>query len=238
MLDAPQSAQGDCVFGVCDVRNDGHSVDLTGNESSGGGSGGGGGQVGGSDSESAPEPVCNTMSSFLDCYTVTSVGGDELVTVSDIATFRPRPAFDRMQPDGWTIVGLDTNFWGVASTHIVSGTLLGRPADVRFIPIGYAWNYGDGGTRSSGTGGAPWESLGLGEFEPTATSHIYSAPGTYTITLRVTYRAEYRFDSSGWAQVVGTLTVPANDLVVTVGSSAKTVLVDQDCVQNPSGPGC
>ncbi|MBN9607396.1 MAG: PKD domain-containing protein [Actinomycetales bacterium] len=237
MVDAPQSAEGNCVFGICDVRNDGHSVDLTGSESSGGGSGGGGtGQ--GSSTTDVEEP-CDLYDRFGQCMVnVTSVGGDELVTIADIATFRPHPAFDRMQPDGWTIVGLDTNFWGVASTHIVSGTLLGRPAAVRFIPIGYAWNYGDGGTRSSGTGGAPWESLGLGEFEPTATSHIYFAPGTYTITLRVTYRAEYRFDGSGWAQVVGTLTVPANDLVVTVGASAKTVLVDQDCVQNPSGPGC
>lgn len=226
----------------CGAASSGSDVELDGQGSWGStGSGPGPGSGGGSSVSTAtaltpciPQPAAPCH----DDFTVTSDGGDELVTISDIASFRPHPAIDRMQPDGWTIVGLDTNFIASAGQHVVSGTLLGRPADVRFTPIGYSWSYGDGASRASGSPGATWEALGLPEFEPTATSHVYGAPGSYLITLRVTYRAEYRFDGSGWAQVVGTLTVPANDLVVTVGSSAKTVLVDEDCLQNPSGPGC
>ena len=159
------------------------------------------------------------------------------VTIDDVATFIPTPGRQQMEPDGWTVAGLDTNFYAITGSHIVNGTLLGRAADVRFTPASYLWAYGDGASATRSTPGATWASQGIGEFEPTPTSHVYEQIGDYTITLDIVFAAEYRFAGGPWRAVVGTITLPANDLHIRVGT-AKTVLVEHDCLANPSGPGC
>jgi len=159
------------------------------------------------------------------------------VTISDIATFRPQPASAAMQPNQWMIVGLATNFYGTASAHVVDGTLFGGTAQVRFTPIAHNWNYGDGNTATHDTAGTTWAKYKIAEFDPTPTSHSYDEPGNYTITMTVTYAAEYRVAGIGWRNVVGTLTIAAPPLSATAGH-ATTVLVDQDCNANPTGIGC
>ena len=142
-----------------------------------------------------------------------------------------------MEPDGWMIVGLDTNFYSIAGVQIHDGTLLGQPAAVRFTPVQWRWAYGDGASAKYGTPGSAWASHGILEFDPTPTSHVYATRGTYTITLTIDFRAEYQFAGQSWTRISGLLAVPANELVATVGD-AKTVLVERDCAQNPGGPGC
>jgi hypothetical protein len=159
------------------------------------------------------------------------------ITITDIATFTPTPGRQQMEPDGWTIAGLDTNFYAITEPHVVNGTLLGRPADVRFTPIAYLWAYGDGASATRSTRGGTWAAQGIAEFEPTPTSHVYEHLGDYTITLSIAFAAEYRFAGSSWRPVAGTITLPANDLHIRAGT-AKTVLVEHDCLANPSGPGC
>lgn len=159
------------------------------------------------------------------------------VTLNDLALFRPQAAVQYMQPDGWMVVGLPTNFVAVIDRHVVSGTLLGAPAEVRFTPVAYRWRYGDGQAARLGSTGASWKALGLGEFEATPTSHVYRASGTYVIELDVEYTAEYRFAGGAWRALQGVIVLPANDLVATAGG-AVTVLVDRDCATAPAGPGC
>jgi len=163
--------------------------------------------------------------------------GTPTITINDIATFRPTPGRQQMEPDGWTIAGLDTNFYAITDPHVVNGTLLGRPADVRFTPISYRWTYGDGSAAAKSTKGGTWAALGIPEFDPTPTSHVYEQLGDYTITLSITFAAEYRFAGGAWRPVVGTITLPANNLYLRAGT-AQTVLVEHDCNQNPGGPGC
>lgn len=165
-------------------------------------------------------------------------GAATVVMISDIASFAPRAAVQFMQPDGWMVVGLPTNFYAQIDRHVVSGTLLGQPADVRFTPRAYNWSYGDGTTALSGTPGNTWQALGLAEFDPTATSHIYSAEGTYVIDLTVLYTAEYRWAGGAWTPIAGHVELPANPLVAEATSDAVTVLVDRDCTRAPVGPGC
>ena len=180
---------------------------------------------------------CSMIVWARDCVPREAAPAEDPITLQDIAAFRPTPARQQMEPDGWTVAGLDTNFYAITEPHVVPGTLLGRPADVRFTPVAFHWNYGDGSSTTLGTKGGTWAALGIPEFEPTPTSHVYGQLGDYTITLRVSFAAEYRFDGSGWRPIVGQLTLPANDLRIRVGT-AKTVLVDEDCLANPSGPGC
>jgi hypothetical protein len=159
------------------------------------------------------------------------------ITLRDIASFRPTVGQDVMEPNGWMIVGLDTNFYSTAGVHVVNGTLLGQPASVRFTPVAWHWIYGDGSAATRSTHGGTWASQGITEFDPTPTSHIYREPGTYYIDLTIDFRAEYRFSGMPWTRIAGVLTLPANRLVATAGD-AKTVLVEHECTQNPSGPGC
>lgn len=164
-------------------------------------------------------------------------GGPVVVTLRDIASFRPTPPVSVMEPNGWAVVGVPANFVAEASSEVVSGTLLGRTAEVRFTPVGYRWSYSDGAVVESASPGASWTDLGVAEFTPTDTSHVYAERGEYTVTLEVVLSAEYRFGGSGWQPIAGVLAVAGDPVPVLVGE-VDTVLTNGDCRANPSGPGC
>lgn len=159
------------------------------------------------------------------------------ITITELITFRPQTASLDSDTGGVAIAGLPFNPYAQIGQHVVAGTLLGQPAEVRFTPYAYRWDYGDGATARTGTPGASWQTLGLREFDPTPTSHVYAERGTYTLTLTVEYAAEYRYAGSGWIPVAGILTLPAPPMTV-VAADATTVLVSGDCRQVPTGPGC
>lgn len=196
------------------------------------GTGGGNRGGGGAGSATSPGNAPSQDAPGWDDYTVTGP-----IRLSDLVNFRPAPGVDSMEPDGWMIVGLDTNFYATAPVQVQSGTLLDLPAQVRFTPVRYHWKYGDGTTRSASTPGATWAAQGLSEFDRTPTSHVYTASGTYYIDLTIDFAAEYRWASGDWTRISGTIPVPANRLVATAGG-AKTVLVEHECTLNPRGPGC
>ena len=102
---------------------------------------------------------------------------------SDIASFRPTPGVQHMQPDGWTVPGLDTNFYAVTGVHVVNGTLLGQPASVRFTPVAFHWNYGDGTAATRTTKGGTWSALGVHEFDRRRPATSTRHDGRYTIRL-------------------------------------------------------
>jgi hypothetical protein len=213
----------------------GGSVDVIGTTTSpgsGGGSSSGGGSGGGS-SGTGPAIIWKCLE--VTCGSESP--GAAPITLRDIASFRPTPGVQYMQPDGWTVPGLDTNFYAVTDVHIVEGTLLGQSASVRFTPVSWHWSYGDGTAATLPTKGATWGALGVSEFDRTPTSHVYAQEGRYTIRLVIDFRAEYRFAGSPFYPIAGVLPLPANDLHITV-DGAKTVLVEHDCGVNPSGPGC
>ena len=108
---------------------------------------------------------------------------------------------------------------------------------MRFTPVGYRWVHSDGATVASSSPGATWTALGVAEFTPTDTSHVYAASGEYSVTLQVALAAEYRFAGSGWSPIAGTLTIDAAPQRVLVGE-VDTVLTVGDCTAYPSSPGC
>lgn len=239
-----QAASSECsgqdiVFGCVDADVSGNAVTLVGQEVAPGSAGG---AVGASASSPSRPILWLNRQAAVQCAinprpACEASPGIPTITINDIATFRPTPGRQQMEPDGWTVAGLDTNFYAITDPHLVNGTLLGRPADVRFTPVSYRWTYGDGSAAVKSTKGGTWAALGIQEFDPTPTSHVYEQLGDYTITLSITFAADYRFAGSAWRPVVGTITLPANDLYLRVGT-AQTVLVEHDCTQNPGGPGC
>jgi hypothetical protein len=185
------------------------------------------------------EPACQGLPAACEKFVVIPPGGpgNPAVTINDLKNFPATPGTDHMEPNGWMVVGLDTNFYSVVGTEIVNGTLLGQPASVRFTPVSWHWTYGDGTRATRATPGTTWAAQGIPEFDPTSTSHVYRAEGTYFIDLSITFTADYKYATANWTHVFGTITLPANRLEATAGN-AKTVLVNRDCTQNPSGPGC
>jgi len=234
-----QAESGSCITG----QINGGGVDLSGQQSLPG-SRGGAGAPSGSKGNQHPKPkpakpVCHLLPEACPDITVIPPGapGNPSVTISDLRSFPAAPGTDHMEPSGWMIVGLSTNFYSLVGVETVDGTLLGQLATVRFTPVAWHWTYGDGTTATRSTPGTTWAAQGIPQFDPTSTSHVYSTAGTYFIDLSITFTADYRFAGGNWTRVVGTITLPANRLVATAGG-AKTVLVNRDCTQNPGGPGC
>ncbi|MDQ1564207.1 MAG: hypothetical protein QOI14_1158, partial [Actinomycetota bacterium] len=164
-------------------------------------------------------------------------GKGGVITIADLKNFAPHPGIDRMEPNGWAVIGLDTNFYSTIGSELEHDQLLGKTADVRFTPVGWHWSYGDGGSASLATPGASWAATGSQDFDPTPTSHVYLKAGSYTIQLYITFSAQYRYAGGSWKDVIGTIGLSTNPLAITAGS-ARTVLVNHDCQQGPSGPGC
>ncbi|KGJ71948.1 hypothetical protein GY21_18690 [Cryobacterium roopkundense] len=185
----------------------------------------GGSHGGAAPAPAAPLPACPTCTAPI------------ATSVSDLVGFSPQLPTQGMEPNGLAIVGLAANFVAEASAHVVSGTLLGNSAEVRFTPTAFRWDFGDGAGGTSANGGASWDDLGVPEFTDTDTSHIYTVRGDYVSSLSVEYSAEFRVGGSGWQSVTGTLAVAANPLPVVV-RHVKSVLVAHDCIQNPAGIGC
>lgn len=162
------------------------------------------------------------------------------ITIRDVASFRPELATLSSEPNGWAVRGLDANILATGGSSIRTGELFGTVAEVRFTPVAYLFDYGDGSAPlSTSTPGATWAALGLDEFDPTPTSHVYTASGTYTVSLLVDYAAEYRMGGAGaFTPIPGTLAITSAPIDIVVADSAATALVDRDCAANPHGPGC
>lgn len=146
-------------------------------------------------------------------------------TVSDLAAFQPLPPGIIIEPGSWSLPRVPTNIFSSAGAHSQSGTLLGWPIEVRFIPQSFRWSYGDGGSATVSQSGSSW---GSNQFGATATSHVFSVPGTYTVTLQVDYAVSYRFGQGDFVPLAGTVTragPPATLRILRVGS----VLVDEGC---------
>ncbi|MDZ4236394.1 MAG: hypothetical protein U1C73_22170, partial [Dietzia sp.] len=100
------------------------------------------------------------------------------ITIRDVASFRPELATLSSEPNGWAVRGLDANILATGGSSIRTGEFFGTVAEVRFTPVAYLFDYGDGSAPlSTSTPGATWAALGLDEFDPTPTSHVYTASG-------------------------------------------------------------
>ncbi|PPF57501.1 hypothetical protein C5C13_09640 [Clavibacter michiganensis] len=159
------------------------------------------------------------------------------VSLADVAQFVPRDASIRSQPNGWAIVGAPVNLFTDAMPQVVDGQVLGRPAQVRFVPVSFVWDHGDGTSTTVVGPGASWKALGQQDFTPTDTSHVYESIGARQVSLTIAYSPAYRFDGGGWQQIPGTLPVQVGPVAIRV-LEGSTVLVEGACGERDAGPGC
>lgn len=138
------------------------------------------------------------------------------ITAQDVAHFLATVGSIRAEPDGWAVVGVPANYWIEVEPFIVDGTLLGNAAQVRFTPVAYVWDYGDGTRRTTTTGGSSWSALGQEELTATPTSHVFRATGSRTVRVTVAFTAQYRLGAGRWTAVAGEVSAAAPAVPVRV----------------------
>jgi hypothetical protein len=148
----------------------------------------------------------------------------QAVTIADVARFLPATAALHAEPDGWAVVGVPTNFWAEAAPATVAGELLGQPAQVRFRPVAYRFDYGDGTTRTSASPGSSWAALGQEELTRTPTGHVYRERAARQASVTVVWSAAYRFAGGPWTAVAGAVSgaTPPQRMLVVVERTALT----------------
>lgn len=220
----------------------------TPSEEGGVGSGDPGASSGGATAEPSPWDICNSTPGprSAACRSLRPVGvviGGPApatpgwsVTVSDLARFAPSTATVAGEPDNIAIVGLPANFLSSAKTETIPGTILGRALMIRFTPVSFTFDYGDGEQRMSTTPGTAWDASGQAQFTPTDTSHVYKEPGTYTVSAIVTYSADIDL-GTGWIPINGQLNGSHASQQIRV-MKARTALVQNTCTERPGAPGC
>lgn len=239
----------------CEISNAGSQIDIAGSMTIPGGSNDSGSRGGsdyfdgeeygdGGDDSGAPNTPCDGGQFGRCSYEVGLIenptGANPAtppdVTIADLASFRPATPTLTGQPAGFGVVGMPTNFTAAASEQQLTGTILGWRVVVNFTPAGYIFDYGDGTSQQTATGGATWEQLGQAQFTPTATSHVYRARGTYSTSVTAQYEASVNF-GTGWRPVAGYVTSATSGYSVQV-VEVRTALVDKTCAERPGGPGC
>ena len=222
--------------GKCEVTNDGSSVTIGGSTT----------RPGDRTEDRSDRPRVETRPSTpalciptsteicRENYSVVVIS--DAITIDDLVSFAPAPSTATNEPSGLGVVGMPTNVIVSARPHTATGVLLDMPVTVRFTPASFRIDYGDGTARETRTGGSPWSALGVPTFTATATSHEYTERGTYTVRSTVRYRAELDI-GNGWFDVDGLLSIPAapHDIRIV---EVRTALVDETCLEDPTGPGC
>lgn len=135
--------------------------------------------------------------------------------------FRELPLYRgeiRTAPGRATLVNLETSFWcgsgdGRTCEAIGEGerrvVLLGQPVRIRPKIVGYSWSFGDGSTAEV-TGRA---------------AHTYAHAGNPTVTLTLTWTADYAVGTAAFQPIDATTTTTSAPRVLPV-REAQTVIVE------------
>ncbi len=96
-----------------------------------------------------------------------------------------------------------------ADTEVVSGTLLGRGAQIRFRPVSARWDISNGAD--------------LYGFQK---SHSFNAPGSFTVRAYVRYEVDYKHTAGTWVFNAASWEIGANKLaIVVIEKERRTLLV-------------
>jgi hypothetical protein len=115
----------------------------------------------------------------------------------------------------------------IAVPHTRNRMLLWYPAQVRFKPMSYLWNFGDGQTSADKDA-----------------SHIWAQSGTFTLRLTVNYSVKYRIlGKSSWLVLPGQISAKSLPILINIGQnlpqdSSSVALVHWTCLQKPTAIGC
>lgn len=149
---------------------------------------------------------------------------------ADEAEFFPNPLAAKVYPATVLSIGQSATFYSDPVDHFAINRVLGRQAEVHFVPISSSWEFSD-------------LVIALGSTH----QRSFDTPGKIFATAAVEYEVSYRvLGESNWEEISGSLVVKSNTLEVLVGAfnfkgsqgQQGALLVGQDCLKQPTAFGC
>jgi len=177
----------------------------------------------------SPKPVLKTKTMTI-TETITIDIPGEYYSAADAVEFEPNPLTASVYPGKVIGRGQVAKFSSNPSSHYGSGIVLGRQAEVHFVPVSSKWTFSDGLLADGAD-----------------TQREFKTAGRYQIRAFVEYSVSYRLvGESAWEAVDGTLLIESNLLEVVVGafgfkadqSSQGVLLVGADCLGRAGAFGC
>ena len=176
-----------------------------------------------------PKPVLKTKTMTI-TETITIDIPGESYSAADAVEFEPNPLIASVYPGKVIGRGQLAKFSSNPSSHYGSGIVLGRQAEVHFVPVRSKWTFSDGLLANGAD-----------------TQREFKTSGKYQIRAFVEYSVSYRLvGESAWEAVDGTLLIESNLLEVVVGafgfkadqSTQGVLLVGADCLGRAGAFGC
>lgn len=180
-------------------------------------------------SKSTPKPAVKTKTIKI-TETITVEVPGQSSSAADAVEFQPNPLVASVFPDKVLSLRQLAKFSSNPSSHFGSALVLGRQAEVHFVPIASSWSFSDGVVQTG-----------------VDTERAFQSAGKYQIRSLVEYSVSYRLlGESSWQLVEGTLAIESNQLEVMVGAfnfkadkgSQGALLVGADCLGRTGAFGC
>jgi hypothetical protein len=160
------------------------------------------------DEQSTDACILEILQALLDPVEYCDIEPDEVEDVvtpglvaAALRTIPLPPSELQVQPaNGRTLVNFATNFFTSTGPFDRTVTLLGQRVDLRIVPSGFGWRFGDGEALETSDAGAPYPDLRV--------THTYQRKGAVAPAVDTTYTATYRVNGGPWADVPGSVTVP------------------------------
>ena len=137
------------------------------------------------------------------------------------------PAIGISPDTGTSLVNLNTLFWIPTPVTVELGRakLIGFPVRLRVTYEQTVFGYGDGATGTLDTPGTPYDPAADCGRCADRFGHVFTTPGTVTITARTYWHAQFQVQDSPWTDIPGdvTATQPATTTLVVKQSRATLV---------------
>lgn len=177
----------------------------------------------------APKPKAKTKTTTI-TETITIELPGSASSSADAVEFYPNPLLASVFPQKVLAIGQSADFSSNPSAHYGVATVLGRQAQVHFIPQSSGWEFSDGSSRAGAD-----------------ISRSFGRAGNYLAVAFVDYLVSYRLlGESNWQPVAGSLTVESNTLEIMVGAASLkgdqatqgALLVGEECTPSDDAFGC
>jgi hypothetical protein len=177
----------------------------------------------------APKPTLKTKT-FTITETITIDTPGDFSSAADYVDFSPNALVASVFPAKILSIGQIAKFSSNPSSHFGSAIVLGRQAEVHFVPAASSWKFSDGATLVGAD-----------------TQKAFRSAGKYQVQAFVEYQVSYRLlGESAWEAIEGTLLIESNTLEIAVGAfnfkadraSQGALLVGADCIGRAGAFGC
>ncbi|WP_433675230.1 hypothetical protein [Microbacterium gorillae] len=144
---------------------------------------------------------------------------------TDLITFTPHDPTATAPNEAMALANTPLPMTLTTTTHTVTGSLLGHPVSVTFIPAGYTLDHGDN-TAPTYTAD-----------NPATITHTYTTRGIYPTTIATHYTATVTFPDNIPRPVHGIITTTTLGPTAHI-LTARTAPVRTTCNTAPAAPGC